>query len=141
MASDSTLRDTMNQGEAGRLADVDRALKTGDILNALLAAMTATEAGVTVTTNVATLAAVPSGFWDAKATTATTTGSKKIRRCSAAFLTANNPPAGECLWDGALKVKFASADVVTVAGFKYSVTTDASVSAMKHGLDEQDATS
>jgi hypothetical protein len=138
MASDSTLRDTMNQGEAGRLADVDRVLKVGDLLNALLAAMTATEAGVAATVNVSTLAATPSVLWDAKATTATTTGSKKIRQVSNAFLTANNPPSGECYWDGATKVKFASADVVTVAGFKYAIATDASVSALKHGLGEQD---
>jgi hypothetical protein len=138
MASDSTLRDTMNQGEPGRLPDIDRDVFAGEFVNAMLLAMSATESGVSVTTNVATLANTPLVLWDANATTATATGHKKVLKVSNAFLTANNPPAGSCYWDGGLKVKFNSADAATVAAFKYPKAADASVSYLQRSLGEQD---
>jgi hypothetical protein len=138
MASDTTLRDTMNQGEAQRIADVDRDLRIGDFVNAMINAMTATEAGVTVTTNVATLAASPTVLWDAKATTATSTGSKLVRKVSNAYLVANSPAAGECFWDGATKVKFNAVDAVTAAGFKYPLAADSSCSFLRRSLGQVD---
>ena len=128
----------MNQGEPGRLADLDRDVQAGEFVNAMINAMTATESGVSVTTNVATLAATPVVLWDAKATTATHTGSKQVLKVSNAFLTANNPATGTCYWDGGTKVKFSTVDAATVASFKYPVSTDATCSYLQRTLGEVD---
>jgi hypothetical protein len=134
MAADTTLRDTMNQGEAGRLPDVDREIKIGDLLNALINALANTETSVTVTSNVATLAATPVQLWDAKISAGTTVGSKRVLRVSNAYLTANAPAVGDCFWDGATKVKFNAADNGSAAHFKYSISTDSSCSEFRRAL-------
>lgn len=138
MASDATLRDTMNQGEAGRLADLDRDLLMGEFFNSRINAMTATEAGVSASSQVCTLAATPLVLWDAKIATGTTTGSKLVRKVSNAFLTANNPPVGSCFWDGSTKVKFNSADNCTTADFKYPKAADTTCSYLQRFMGQQD---
>lgn len=140
MASDSTLRDSMNQGEPGRLADVDRDILMGEFVNAMLLAMAATETSVTVTSNVATLAGTPLVLWDANVSAVSggsATGHKQVQKVSNAFLTANNPAAGTCFWDGGTKVKFSSADLATAAHFKYPKASDASVSYLQRLLNQQ----
>lgn len=139
MAADSNLRDTMNQGELQRLADIDRDTFMGEVVNAFINGMTATEAGVVVTTNLsAPLAATPLVLWDANATAAASTGKKKINKVSAAYLTANNPPVGECFWNGATGVKFNSADAVTAASYKYPKAADATCSFLQRKLAQSD---
>lgn len=138
MASDSTLRDTMNQGESQRVADIDRDFKQGELINALLNALANTETSVTVTANVATLANTPLVVWDAKVSAGTSTGSKLVRKVSNAFLTANAPAAGECFWDGGVKVKFNAVDAATAAHFKYPLAADSSCSFMRRVLGQVD---
>lgn len=138
MSADSTFRDTMNQGEAGRLADVDRALLIGEFFNAMINAMANTETSVTITSNVATLTNVPAVLWDAKISAGTTTGSKRVLRVSNAYLTANAPAVGDCFWDGAKSVKFNSADAGSAAHFKYPQTTDSSCSFLRRSLGMTD---
>lgn len=139
MAADSNLRATMNQGEAQRLADIDRDVGIGDLVNALINAMSNTETSVTVTTNVATLANKPAYLLDAKVSAGTSTGSKMILKVSNAYLTANNPAAGTCFWDGNTKVKFASADAATAAHFKYTQAGDSTCSYLQRALGQQDS--
>lgn len=139
--ADASLRETMNQGEAQRLADLDRELMIGEFINSRINAMTATEAGIAVTTNVSTLAATPLVLWDAKVATVSggaATGSKKVLKVSDAYLTANNPAAGTCFWNGDKKVKFASADLAATADFKYPKAADATCSFMQRTLGQID---
>lgn len=75
----------------------------------------ATEVGVTVTTNVATLAALPSTVINVNATAGTTTGVKTLVRDPAHTLV-----AGEVYWDGKLTLTFAAADAVTACDVVYS---------------------
>lgn len=138
MASDATLRDSMNQSEPGRQLDVLRDIQVGDLLNALVAAMSATEAGVSASSQVCTLAGTPTVLWDAKIATGGTTGSKKVLRVSNAFLTANSPPVGSCFWDGSTKVKFNATDNCTTADFKYPKAADATVGYFQRALGQQD---
>lgn len=138
MASDTTLRDTMNQGEAVRLPDVDRDMKQGELINALINALANTETSVTITSNVATLAGSPLVLWDAKISAGTTVGSKLVRKVSNAFLTANAPAAGECFWDGATKVKFNAVDAGSAAHFKYPLVGDSSCSFLRRVLGQVD---
>ncbi len=138
MAADATLRDTMNQGEAQRLPDVDRDVQMGELINALINDMSNTETSVTVTSNVATLANTPQALFDAKISAGTSTGSKKILKVTNAFLTANNPAAGSCYWDGGVKVKFNATDAGTAAHFKYSRAADVSCGYLQRALNQQD---
>lgn len=141
MASDSNLRGTMNQGEPARLADVDRDFQLGEVWNALIIAMAATESSVTVTSNVATLAHTPQQLLDCNVATVSSgsaTGHKLLRKVSNAFLTNNDPPAGSCFWDGATKVKFSSSDLASTAHFKYTQSTDATCSYLQRTLNQQD---
>jgi|HubBroStandDraft_2_1064218.scaffolds.fasta_scaffold60005_3 hypothetical protein len=136
--SDSNLRATANQGEAGRLADVDRDIQMGEFLNAMINGMTATETGVSVTSNVATLAGTPVVLWDANGTAGTTTGHKQVLKVSAAYLTANNPAAGTCYWNGSTSVKFSSVDAISTAAFKYPKAADVTCSYLQRTLGEVD---
>lgn len=136
MASDSNLRGTMNQGEAQRLADIDRDIGIGDLVNSLINAMSNTETSVTVTSNVATLANKPAYLFDAKVSAGTTTGSKQILKVSNAFLVANTPAAGTCYWDGNTKVKFSSTDGATAAHFKYTQASDSTCSYLQRSLGQ-----
>lgn len=135
------LRDVLNQTNPNNTFSALRQIGLGDLLNLLLKALTVTESGVTVTSNIATLANAPNpnSFYAAKATTATTTGYKEIIRGTISGSTVTPVPAtGQCVWDGNLKVAFAAADVVSVASFTYESAADtAVVSCLQNQLGNQ----
>jgi hypothetical protein len=133
------IRDTLNNGEANRLADAWRSINVGDLLNMLLAGATFTETGVAVTTNVATLANQPSALYIINATTATTGGVKQLLKGPITGPKALVPATGQAVWDGGKKVLFATADVVTVAKFLYAQAADVTASILQRTVGEIDS--
>jgi hypothetical protein len=75
----------------------------------------ATEAGITVTSNVATLAAQPSTLITVNAVAGTATGVKRLVRD-----VTRSPQTGEVLWDGGLRLTFAVADAVSSCDVIYA---------------------
>jgi hypothetical protein len=133
-----SLRDTLNNGEPGRVNDVARSLGLGSLLNALIAAMAGTETGVVPASNVATLANQPEFLLDANVTAGTTVGHKKLLKGPITGPAAITPAAGQCVWDGGKKVLFAAADGATAVTFRYTQATDVTVSFLQRDLGEQD---
>lgn len=123
-AQNPNLRDSLNDSaQPGRLADVFRSLGLGDLVGLLIRGLTATETGVSVSTNAAVLANIPAHVFQVNATTATSTGIKTLRVGKIGTVV---PAAGECVWEpGTKNIVFAAADVVTVASFTYSTGTEA----------------
>lgn len=107
---------------------------------ALVSAGGATEVAVTVTANVATLAAQPQDLVAVVATAATTTGMKKLLQGPITGPRAIVPATGQAVWDGGVKVLFATADVVTAASFLYTKAADTTVSLFQREIGEQDGT-
>jgi len=136
MAAESTIRDSLNSGNPNRVADVFRSLQFGDLLNLLLSGLTATETGVSVTSNVATLANQPTSLVLVNATTATSTGIKSVRQGPISGPGALVPVPGEAIWDGNKKVLFNTADAVTVAAFTYAKASDVTRSGLSQPLDK-----
>jgi len=136
MAAETTLRDSLNTVDPNRLAEVLRLMGFGEMLNLLLSALTATETGVTVTANVATLANVPSSFVLINGTAGTSTGIKTLRQGAISGPNAVPPVAGEAVWDGAKKVLFSTADAITTAAFTYATAANVSRSILAQPLDK-----
>lgn len=101
------------------------------VRTALIAAGGATEQGVTVTSNVATLAARPSTLITINATAGTTTGVKQLLVGPITGQNAIAPLPGQAVWDGNVKVLFSTADAVTTADFLYTKTSDTTVSVLQ----------
>lgn len=136
MGAEDTLRDTLNTSNPNRLADALNVLEFGELLNLLLSGLTATETGVSATSSVATLANQPSALVLINATTATTTGVKKLRKGPITGPNAIVPATGEAVWDGGKKVLFATVDAVTVAAFTYATAANVSRSNLQQVLDK-----
>jgi len=132
------IRDTLNLGDANRLSAAFAKIGLGDLLNLLITAMTATEAGVTVTTNKATLANQPSSLYQINATAGTTTGIKKLLRGPITGANAIVPLTGQAVWDGNVSVLFATADAVTAASFTYARAANVTASILQRDIEEQD---
>lgn len=130
-----TLRTELNSQSPNRANSAFNQAAVGEALNLLLSGATYTETGVTVTTNVATLANQPSALFDANGTTATSTGSKKLLKGPITGAGAIVPAAGECVWDGGVKVLFNSVDAVTVAKFLYARAANATMSLLQRDMD------
>ena len=124
MATTDTIRNDLNTGLPGRLASAQQKINFGELISYIVAKLTATESGVTVTTNVATLANTPSAVFQINATAGTTTGVKKLRQGPITGTNALVPATGEAVWDGGKKVLFAAVDAITTASFTYAQTTD-----------------
>lgn len=105
---------------------------------ALLSVGGVTEAAVTVTTNVATLANQPRALIAVVGTAGTSTGMKKLLKGPVTGPTAIVPPAGSCVWDGGVKVLFNTADAITAASFLYSRDANTTVSLLQRDVGEQD---
>lgn len=121
------IRDTLNSGNLNQIGDATQAIKLGSILSYLISKATPTESSVTVTSNVATLAAKPEVLLQCNVATVgsgSATGVKKLRRGPITGAGAVVPAAGECVWDGGTKVLFATTDVAATAHFTYVVATD-----------------
>ena len=136
MSAESTMRDSLNSGDPNRIADVFRKIGFGDLLNALVSALSATETGLSASTNVVTLANQPS-FLPSKvnATAGTTTGVKTVRQGAISGPNAVAPVTGECVWDGGKKILFAAVDAVTTASVTYTKSADTSASNLSQALE------
>ena len=132
------LRDELNSVNPNRLAPVLREIGLGDLLSLVIDALADTESSITVTANVATLANQPSTLFRVNATTATSTGEKKLLKGPITGPNAITPAAGQAVWDGGIKVLFAAADVVTVAKFAYARTVTVTPSLLQRDVGEQD---
>jgi hypothetical protein len=124
MSATSSLRETLNGGNPNEVFDAMVRMNLGDVLSYAISKMGYTETGITVTANVATLAAAPKALFQCVAVSATHAGVKKLRRGPITGPNALVPAAGECVWDGGTKVLFAAYDVVATASFVYAVAAD-----------------
>jgi hypothetical protein len=111
----STVRDGLNSNVLGIQADAIAKVPLGELFAILLPALTFTETGVSVTSNVATLAAKPSALVIVQATAGSVQGVKKLVRDPLHVLA-----TGEAYWDGNLIVNFAAIDAVSAAKFLYA---------------------
>lgn len=102
---------------------------------AALSVKRTTETGVTVTNNVAVLAAVPSSLMAVVASAGGSTGMKTLTVGPISGPGAILPAAGAAVWDGGLNVRFASADAVTTADFLYAKAADATASGLSQSLE------
>lgn len=132
------IRDTLDSGDANRLGAVQAEIGLGSLVNDLVLAMTATEAGVTVTSNVATLANAPKCLLHVNVTAGTTTGVKAVKKGPITGPNALTPATGECVWDGNKSVKFATADAATAASFWYTRPGTTTISYFRRELGQAD---
>src|SRR4051812_40493871 len=113
-ASAPNLRDNLNSPILGQLSNTLSAMTMGDLFALLIAAMTPTETGISVTTNKATLANTPSAVFQVKTTAATSGGVKALKVGQIPGPGAIVPAPGECVWvPGTKTVLFNVADAVT----------------------------
>lgn len=136
-----SLRDELNNADPNRLADAFRlgpSIGLGDLLNKVIAGLTATETGVTPASNVATLANQPSSLFQVNVTAGTSTGVKKLKKGPITGPKAITPAAGECVWDGGKKVLFAAADGATAVSFTYATAADVTCSILSRVLGQSD---
>lgn len=131
-----SIRDTLNISDPNRNDDALREVALGDLINLVLKTQTATDAGLATTANVITLTAQPSTVWDINATAGTTTGRKKLRKGPITGPQKITPATGEAVWDGGLKVLFATVDAVTTASALYSKTSDTTASILQRNVGD-----
>ena len=123
-ARNPNLRETMNNGVVQQLADCDRQMSMGSLMGLLIRAMTPTEAAAAVAANAKTLAQSAAAVFDVVATAGGSTGRKVLLIGGPELV----PAAGQVVWDGDRSMRFAAADAVTAADFKY---------ARKDGVDSE----
>jgi len=138
MAAETTLRDSLNTQNPNRAASAAQDLELGELMTLLINGLTATETGVAVTTHVATLATTPTQLFQVNATTATVTGVKKLLkgRTDPDGTIQPVPATGEATWNGGTKVRFATADVATVASFTYASAATSTPSYLRRAIGE-----
>ena len=124
MSSNSSLREVLNGGNPNEVFDAMVRGRLGDMLAYACSKMGFTETGISVTSNVATLANTPKALFQCVVASGTTTGVKKLRKGPVSGTGALVPATGECVWDGGTKVLFAAADVAATASFTYAVAGD-----------------
>jgi hypothetical protein len=133
-----SLRDDLNTSLPGRFPDASKSVGMGDLLNALVTAMTPTETGVSPASNIATLANQPSTLFQVKATAGTTTGVKQLLKGPITGPKAITPATGQVVWDGGKKLLFAAADAVTAVSATYAQATDVTASLFQRTIGESD---
>lgn len=129
MGAESTLRDTLNTADPGRLPTAFQVMGLGELLSLLIRSVTPTEAGIAVTAHVATLAAQPTALFSVKGIGGTA-GVKTLRRGTSTDVAL----PGEVIWDGGVKLFFNAADANTTADIIYALATD-KVSVLMQSLD------
>lgn len=135
------IRIELNKSDPNRTDPAGQEIGLGDAINTLITQMTATETGVSPSSDVATLAAAPSYLWQINATAGTVTGIKKL--ILGRFDGTNVlpiPATGEAVWDGATRVRFAAADAVSAASFTYATSADVTASILQRSIGEKDPT-
>jgi hypothetical protein len=122
-----TVRDQLNGVEvANNLPDLAVSVQLGEVLTFLLEKASFTETGISVTSNVATLANQPTQIFMAVGiTSAPASTTKTLLKGPISGTGAIVPATGQCVWDGAKKVLFAAGDLAATASFTYATATDA----------------
>ena len=134
MSSPTSNHDVLNSGNPNETSVALSNLAIGDLLSFLISKATATDAGRTVTSNVATLTAQPvsNGLLQVVGITSGSTRTvKKLRQGIISGTGAKVPAAGECIWDGGTNVLFAAADLAATADFTYVKASDSVASALQ----------
>ena len=135
------IRTELNKSDPNRTDPAGQEIGLGDMVNVLITQMTATETGVVPSANVATLAATPTYLWQINVTTGTSTGIKKLIK--GRFDGTNVlpiPAAGQAVWDGATRVRFAAADAATAVSFTYATAANVTSSILQRSIGEKDPT-
>ena len=128
----ATLRTFVNALKADSAAII---ALLNQLRTAALSVSRTTETGVTVTSNVATLANAPSALFDINGTAGGSTGRKVFRVGPITGPNALVPAAGQAVWDGATKVLFSAVDAITTADFQYAKAADATIAALLRPVD------
>lgn len=131
-----TIRDSLNNQDPNRSAAALAEAGTGEALNLLIRSATPTETGVVPAADIATLAAQPKVLFDINATTAASTGRKKLIKAPITGAGSVLPKAGEAVFDGGTKVLFNVADAVTAASFTYTTAAGDTISLFQRDLDQ-----
>jgi hypothetical protein len=113
-----TLREALNNGVVQQLADEDRQIGIGDLLNLLIQAIPATQGALAVASNTVNLANRPSYIFDINATGGSTVTGRKQLLIGPSTLV---PQTGQVVWDGNLNLRFAAADGVVQIDARYAV--------------------
>lgn len=129
------IRAEMNTGPENRFMDMVREIGLGDLLNLLIQGLAAAETGIAITSNVATLAAVPSFLFQVNGIGGTA-GIKTIKKGPVTGSQKVTPLPGECVWDGGLKVLFNVADANTTATFRYAKAADTTTSVLAREIGQ-----
>lgn len=133
-----SLRDVLNTANPNNVIDALRDIGLGELVNAWINGMTSTETGITVTSNVATLAGQPSVRpFECEATAGTTLGKKQVLWGPTTGPNAIVPATGQCVWNGGTSILFASVDAVTTAKFTYAKASDATASTLQNNLGQR----
>jgi hypothetical protein len=116
----------LNSGNPNQLGDAAQATQLGNLLAYAISKMTATESGVTVTTNTtAPIANQPVALLQVVGITSGAARSvKKLRKGPVSGAGALVPAAGEVIWDGGTHLLFAAADLAATCDLTYTVATD-----------------
>jgi len=121
------IRDDLNAGNLNYIGDALSKVQFGEILSLLIAKLTPTETGVSVTAGTgvsAQLANTPSQMLQINATAGTHTGVKQLLQGPVSGSSELVPASGQAVWDGGNNVLFAIADGVTAASYTYVQATD-----------------
>lgn len=134
MAAEDTLRDSLNTSDPNRLSAAFQDINLGDLLTMLIAGATPTEAGLSPSSDVVTLAVVPTEVYQVNVTAGSPTGIRKLLKGPQTIA----PATGECVWTPGTKlIKFSAADTDTTVSVTYGRSTD-KASILLRNLGEQD---
>jgi hypothetical protein len=121
-AQTPAIQDDFNSGQLIRLQNACESLGIGDVLSLLIRSLPATEAAATVTSNAKTLSNPASRLLDIVVTAGTVTGAiTTIFRVAGAAFSTYPLASHQAVWDGTSAVRFAAADGVTAADFRYTL--------------------
>lgn len=134
MAAEDTLRDSLNTADPNRLSAALQDIELGEMLTMLIAAAAGTQTGLSPSSNVVTLAAVPTAVYQVNVTAGSPTGIRKLLKGPQTIA----PATGECVWtEGTALIKFSAADTNTTVSVTYARSTD-KASILLRNLGEKD---
>lgn len=130
-----SIRLELNTGPENRFMDMVRELGLGDLLAKLILALTATEAGATITSNVCTMANQPTFLWSVQGIGGTA-GEKTILKGPITGSQKVTPAPGFVVWDGGKKLLFNVADLNTTCALRYATAADGTPSTMAREIGQ-----
>jgi hypothetical protein len=130
-----SMRAEANTGPENRMMDILREIGFGDLLNLLITALAATETGIAITANVATLAAQPTTLFQVLGV-AGTAGAKTILKGPITGPQKVTPAPGFVVWDGGKKLLFNVADLNTTATITYATAANVTCSVLARDIGQ-----